>query len=165
MQDNRFDILSALVEVLKPIGLQVYSYVPNDMTKPYIYIGDIFFEELPNKDAFRLLGYVTIELITGSNEWLGSLKQPMEWYNDIKMAIKPRKTTVLIENMVYLRLDLDSGVQQFSESQRVYSATLQYEFQIQQAETWADNVDAYINRVINYGGIVEASECLYNFKI
>ncbi len=159
MVDNRTEILNALVTALTPVGLDIYSFVPNDMTKPYIYIGDLFFEELQNKDAARLRGIVTIELVTGTNAWIGSFIKPLEWYNSIKYYIKPFKTATLLDNMVYLRLSSDTGLEQINEKERVFVGTLQYEFEIQQEPSI---IEAYYNRVTADGGIIESLNCLIN---
>ncbi len=160
MYDNRYNILAALVTRLTPIGLPVYSVVPQDMSQPYIYIGDLFFEEMPYKDGFLLGGTLTVELLTGSNEWLGSIEQPLKWYNDIKLALKPYKKFVLIDKMIYMRMDLDTGLEQLTPTDRIYAATLQYEFQLQQSKPWHDVVCEYVQRVQLDGGTVEAVECL-----
>ncbi len=160
MFDNRYDILAALVTRLTPIGLPVYSVVPQDMSQPYIYIGDLFFEELPDKDGFLLGGMLTVELLTGSNEWLGSIEQPLKWYNDIKLALKPYKKFVLIDKMIYMRMDLDTGLEQLTPTDRIYAATLQYEFQLLQSKPWHDVVCEYVKRVQLDGGTVEAVACL-----
>lgn len=160
MEDNRYEILEALVDRLTPIGLPVYSVVPQDFTKPYIYIGDLFFETLDNKDAFLLGGVLTVELLTGSNEWIGSISVPLSWWNDIKLALKPRKRSVLIPKMVYMRMSLDTGIEQMTSTARNYIGTLQYEFQLQQGISWADQVCAYVQRVLSDGGTIESIECV-----
>ena len=149
-------ILKALFETLEPVGLPVYSFVPNDTSNPYIFIGDIQLNE--NQTAcFIVSGTFTVELYTGSNSWVNSLDVPLTWAQDIKTALKQDKGSVLDVNpthtMIYMRMDNDSGLQQYSNIERLFVDTIQYEFELQQNT-------GYVYRVEQAGGIVDNPECV-----
>lgn len=144
MKDIREPILEQLVIRLKPIGLPVKSFVPNNHKTPYFYIGDIVTYETENKESFQIAGIFTVELWSGTNEWKGSLKQPLKWLDEAKVRVQPTTRTRLdvspYWNMHSQRLDNDQGLQQFGQTQRNWVAQVQYEFRAMQV---LDAIDEY----------------------
>lgn len=137
MRDPRRELLTELVTVLTPIGLPVYSFVPDQTEEPYIFIGEVLQEENNvNKDDFNTINIFSVELYTGTNEWTDSLLIPLGWINDIKIALQPYKGYVMdigpIFNMVYLRLENDQGLTQGDAVKKIYYCFMQYECEIQQ---------------------------------
>lgn len=136
MKDIREPILRQLKLRLDPIGLPVKSFVPNNHKTPYIYIGGINTFQVQNKEAFELQGLITVELWSGTNEWKGSLKQPLKWLDEIKVRLQPTTRTRLdispYFKMSYLRLENDLGIQQYGQTQRNWVATIEYDFEAMQ---------------------------------
>lgn len=157
MKDVRHSILYSLTNVLADVGLPVWSYVPNNTEEPYIFIGDIDTQQLGNKDEFRIGGTFSVELYTGSNEWKGSLETPLEWLYKIKQTLQPNVSSVLelntIFDMTYLTLEFDSGIQQSTDTKRIYFAQMTYSFETIENQS-------YVDRVEEDGGTMEAETCL-----
>ena len=158
MQELRKEIQRQLTQVLAPIGLDVLSFVPDDHAKPFIYIGDIETQQMPNKSQFELQGTYNVELFTGTQSWVGSLDLPLTYLSNMKLLLQPMGAYVLDLNaigvgMVRQHLFNDTGLFSVSPTERLYSAILQYEFETTQNQT-------YFDRVIADGGILEAMQCV-----
>ena len=136
MKDVRRTIESELVDALSSMDIDVYNYVPSNHAEPYIYIGDISTGQIANKQKVEMIGTFTVELWTGTKEWLNSLERPLKWLDEIKVAIQPTRNSRLdldpYFKMVYLKLDNDTGLQQYSPDKRQFVATIQYEFEFMQ---------------------------------
>ena len=134
MRDSRREILKQLIILLEPIGLPVYSVVPDNVPHPFIYIGSIQTQQTLNKQNFEILGTVEVELFTGTNEWSGSLDVPLGYLESIKMILQPSVNFVLPLGsslwMVWWTLFNDTGLFTISSTEKIYSAVLQYEFEI-----------------------------------
>ena len=74
MKDTRHNILTAIYDLLDPLGLPVYSIIPDNEPEPFIYLAEIDTQELPGKDFFVYGGTVAVELYTGTQEYTGSLE-------------------------------------------------------------------------------------------
>lgn len=148
MQDIRANILGALSTALSPTGLGVYSFVPDNTSKPFIYIGEIELTQAPNKSNFYQEGTVMVTLYTGDAGWSGSLSQPLSWLNEIKVRLQYQVAHKLLPQMTYWMLLNDTGLENISDTERQYIANLQYEFHYAQPLTYPD-------RVVNDGGVVE----------
>lgn len=128
--------MKKLKEALDPLGIPVFSFVPSNQSGLFIYMGNISTYESQLKDDFLITGILNVTLYTGTNEWIGSLKEPLQYFNDIKVALQPTKGDVLdLEpdfSMIYFKLYGDNGVQQITPTDRIYVGNIQYEFQIGQ---------------------------------
>lgn len=157
MKDPRNRLLRQLVSRLTPVGLPIFSTVDLNSANPYIYIGDIQLSEVDNKTTWMQSGTFTVELFTGTSAWTGSLLEPISWIFDIKNALQTIKTDVLeldpTHQMIYMKLQNDSGLQNYSSSQKMYIGSLIYEFQIIE-------LVYYEERVENDGGTIESITCI-----
>lgn len=156
MRDPRFKILEQLTGRLDPLTVPTYSVIPNDVHDPFIYIGDVQLSEVQNKSGFTLEGFVTVELHGGSNEWVGSIAPLLTELDNIKSVLQTVKGDKLdlhpLFNMVYWTLSSDSGLLQYSSTERLYVATLQYTFKIfDLGVTITDNVVHFGVDVIHSG--------------
>lgn len=134
MKDPKGKILTALTTLLTPVGLPVYSVIPDNTDSPFIYIGDIELNEIPNKSEFTNNGSVAIELYSGSSKWTDTIAPLLIYVNDIKMAIKPTKSYVLdLEpdfSCVTWFMQYDSGLTEYSTTERLFIDRIQMEFNI-----------------------------------
>ena len=134
MKDPKFKILEQLKTLLDPIGLPVFSVIPDNEPDPFIYIGDIEAEETPNKSRFNNMGSVAIELYSGSEKWTDSIAPLLVYVNAIKQAIAPTKTFVLDLSpdfqCVTWRMQYDSGLTEYSTTERLFIDRIQMEFNI-----------------------------------
>lgn len=134
-----------MTQLLAPIGLDVFSFVPSNHDKPYIYIGDISYgPEEANKDRFRVNGIATVELFTGTLNPRGSIIQELTWLDEIKVALQPTKGFVLdiypYFSMTTWTIENDTGLYVIDQKERVYAAAIQYGFEQEQLYT---QVEAY----------------------
>ncbi len=157
MKDPRYNIYEELVNTLSVVGTPAYTVIPSNSDKPFIYLGDIQFSEIQDKSGFLTEGFASIELYSGSNEWVGSIEPLLNTLFEIKYYLQPYKGSVIDLkpefDMVYWKLSSDTGLIQYSTTERLHVATLQYTFKIKEAE-------GYISRVLRDDGIIEAINCL-----
>ncbi len=156
MLDSRTEILKQLKVLLDPIGLPVYSVVPDNEPNPFIFIGGIESQQTQNKGLFETTGTAMIELYTGTREWIGSLDIPLGYLRAIKISLQPYRRFVLDlsgMSMVYWVLFNDTGLFTISTDKKYYNAVIQYEYEIVSEPTYIDRVEAD-------GGVVEAWECV-----
>ncbi len=134
MRDPRFVILEQLNSKLSTLLIPVYSVIPDDTPTPFVYIGDIQLSEIQNKTHFQLGGFATIEVYSGTNAWVGSIAPLLTSLDNIKVALRPNKNSVLDLspkfNMSYWKLQSDTGLIQYSTTERLFVATLQFSFEI-----------------------------------
>lgn len=157
MKDSRHSIYEQLFDLLKPVGVPTYSVIPNNIDKPFIYLGDIQFTEGQDKSGFLVTGFASIELYSGSNEWTGSLVPLLDNLYMIKYYLQPSKGFTLdlspFFSMAYWTLSSDTGLLQYSTTERLHVATLQYRFALKEATGFA-------TRVATDNGIMEALACI-----
>jgi hypothetical protein len=136
LKDHKTILLQKLVALLAPIGLPVLSIIPDSHPKPFIFIGEIESDQSGAKGNFVLTGGFVVELYTGSQEWTGSLEQPLKWSSDIKEALQPvADNTIDIGpdfQMVFLKMGYDSGLIQYDTANRYFNNRIQYEYIIKQ---------------------------------
>lgn len=130
MIDPRTDIMTQIVANLTPLGLPIYNIVPSNENKPFIFIGQVQLEQLPNKSKFYNGGTVDVILYTGSSDWTGSLSQAYDWISGIKTNLQPSVSYRLNDNMTYWKLFNDTGLETIDPVKRNYICTLQYEFEV-----------------------------------
>ncbi len=156
-KDPTKSIFKSLYETLSGItGVTTYSFVPNNKENPYIFIGDI--QLIENKvSCFILSGTLTVELFTGTNKHISSLSDALDIATDIKYRMKNDKGSILnlkpSHKMIYMRMVNDSGLENISETEKLYIDSIQYEFELQQ-------LPGYMDRVDSAGGIVESPNCI-----
>ncbi len=156
MKDIRTQFLKKIYKDLQGVGIPVYSVIPNNEPNPFIYIGDITSGEIANKSQFHTSGTVTVEMFTGTEVYVGSLIEPLSYYNSIKWILKPTKnyTPALYGfNISTWNLDADSGLQQFSSTERMFVGTLLYNFTSTEHQ-------GYIDRVESNGGTITSIDCI-----
>ena len=153
MKDIRAKIYEAITTRLSQMVVPVYSFVPSNEDSPFIFIELSSLEQIQNKSKFYQLGVVDVELFSGTNTYEGSIQTYVQYMNEIKVRLQPYRAFKLVDDMTYWRVMNDGGIQQISDTERVYVGTVQYEFEYQQPYT-------YYDRVINDGGTVEAYECV-----
>ena len=130
MIDPRKDIMTQLIANLTQIGLPVYNYVPSNEAKPFIFIGQVQLEQLPNKCDFRNGGTVDVILYTGSDGWVGSLEPAYDWINEIKTYLQPTVSYTLLTYMTFWKIFNDTGLETIDPVKRNYICTLQYSFEV-----------------------------------
>ena len=134
MRDPRFVILEQVTDILKSLDSKVYSVIPDDTSGMFVYIGDIQLAEIQNKTAFTLEGFVSVELYSGTNEWVGSKAPLYTELDNIKSLLQPVKGFVLDLSpkfaMAYWKIISDVGLIQYSTTAKVFTATIQYGFSI-----------------------------------
>lgn len=136
MKDFNFDILEQIKLLLDPIGLPIYSDLPDNSDTPFILMLTPTTTELPVKSNFVSGGIVSIELYSGTREWAGTIAPILSYISDIKEALKPNKSFVLdlgpvFQMVTWLLLD-GSGLTQYSTDERLYNSRLEYEFTVTQ---------------------------------
>lgn len=136
MKDPRFKILEQLFNRLEPLDTPVYSVLPDNTAHPFIYIGDVQLSETQCKDQFTYEGFVTVELHGGSQIWVGSIAPLLTELGNIKEALNANKQDRLDLSPGFYqpvwRLSSDAGLIQYSSTERLYVATLQYSMKIQE---------------------------------
>ena len=133
MRDPRLDIMSTIVSLLEPMSLPVYTTVPNNEANPFIFLGNVNLSQAINKSEFQITGTIDVELYTGSNSWVGSLLPAYEWLQELKRLLQPNIDFVLplTDNHMFIwRMNDDSGFTDITETEKLYVATVQYEFEL-----------------------------------
>lgn len=157
MKDPKYKIYKELVGLLGTIDTPVYTVIPANSDKPFVYLGDIQLTEIQNKSQFFIEGFVSIELYSGSNGYVGSLKPLLDTLYQIKYYLQPNKGFVIDLtpqfSVSYWKLSSDSGLIQYSITERLHVATLQYTFKLLEASGFASRVDSD-------NGIMEALDCI-----
>ena len=157
MKDPRYQLIKKVRELLLPIGLPVFSMIPANNHNPFIFVGGVTTTQLQNKSRFRIGGILTVELYTGTNAWTGSIVEPLEWLDEMKIRLQLLTTSrpAITGNLrvVNWRLESDTGIQPISITEQLYTALIQYRFEVEQLE-------GYYERVTADNGIVEAIDCL-----
>jgi len=156
-KDPTTKIIKALYQTLSGITeAATYSFVPNNKKNHYIFIGDVQLIE-KQVSCFVVAGSFTVELYTGTNGWTGSLTTPFDIAATIKSKIKPNNNSILdlspSHTMIFMRMINDSGLQQISDTEKLYINTIQYEFELQQNP-------GYTERVIANNGELENPDCI-----
>ena len=134
MIDLRYEMMKALKTRLDFVdaSLEVFSDIPDDYPNPFIYLGNIQYEEIQNKDNFLYRGIVTVELYTGTSKWIGSIKEPIDWLNTINYRMKTSKTdfpTIPYFRLGMWKLSSNTGLQRISTTEKLYVGTIQYSFE------------------------------------
>ncbi len=156
MKDIRITMLKEVISLLQPVGIEIYSVLPDGLSSPFFYIADITSYEVPNKSSFNIEGQVEIELFTGTNKWVGSLSEPLKNYYDAKYYLQPTKgftPTLYGFNVSVWTIAADTGLQQYSSTERMFVGTLIFRYVATQDR-------GYIERVEMTDGTVEAIDCL-----
>ena len=133
MRDPRLDIMTTIVSLLEPMSLPVYTTVPNNEANPFIFLGPMNLSQAINKSEFQIIGTIDVELYTGSNSWIGSLLPAYEWLQELKTLLQPNIDFVLplTDNHMFIwRMNDDSGFTDITETEKLYVATVQYEFEL-----------------------------------
>lgn len=122
--------------MLIPVGIPIYSTLPDSSPNPFIFVGEIEVSEADMKSSFLLSASFVIELYTGTQDWTGSISQALSWVNSIKEIIQPTKSSVIDLSpdfqMTTLKLGYDTGLTAYSTTERLYVDRIQYETFINQ---------------------------------
>ena len=153
MKDVRQTIYAAITALLEPMAIPSYSFVPSNEGTPFVFFELSALEQIENKSNFYQQGVLDVELFSGTNQSTASIQTYIDYMNEIKVRLQPYIAFKPVNEMTYWRVLNDAGLQQISETERVYVGSIQYEFQMLQSLT-------YYDRVVNDGGVVEALDCV-----
>ena len=128
MEDIRIQLMEWISQQLIPVGVPVYSVVPDDTNFPYIFIGNVSTEELQNKTNFRQQGFVNVEIYFSAGY---SILDGLNLLKEVKALLQPNKGFYPPFFSSWW-LSSDSGFQAINAGNRVYVATIQYRFEYQQ---------------------------------
>jgi len=129
MKGIREALYNSIVTLLAPMDTPVYSYVPSNLGTSFIFIELTENTQLESKGCFYQGGILDIELYTGNSEWQGSILPMVRIVDQIKRLLQPYPAFKPNAEMTDWRLLSDNGFQQLSDTERVYVASLQYEFE------------------------------------
>lgn len=125
MNDIREELLTYIYNALVPVGIPIYSVVPDNMEMPYIFIGNISTGQTVNKSEFRVQGFVNIELYYRAES---SLVEGLNYLDQTKSLLQPTKDYIP-DFLNEWWLESDVGLQMIDPSNKVYIATIQYRFE------------------------------------
>jgi hypothetical protein len=157
MTDERQPIFEAITTLLDPMVVPVYSFVPANEDHPYIFIGELDTEQVENKSQFEIRGFINVIYFSGTNAPIDSYQTALKHINEMKVRLQPYTSFVLPLDgewgMVFWRKSSDTGIQEITEIERVYTCTVTYEFELTHDLTYWD-------RVTLDGGTIEAFDCV-----
>lgn len=143
-------ILKALYSLLSTQSVPVYSLVPDDVSQPFIYIGDIVSEPYDTKCNFHRNGTVNVEVFYKLTEADGSLDAMLDTMQHVKNILQPTPDfvpDVTNDGLAISQWDLDyeEMPMPFTDDRRLLTAVLQYGFLIGQTAMSADSISNVIH--------------------
>ena len=150
-------LITKIYSTLEDMSVDVVSLLPDNTAYPFVYIGAITAFDFGNKCDFITEGTIDIEIHTGSSGWSGSLEPLYDIAEEVKSLLQPVKGQPIdlgvSHEMHKWKIQSDTGLVTYDETNRLMSETITYEFSIVQKIS-------YKTRVENDEGTVEDSNCV-----